>query len=491
MKKIIILLITLGITGIGRAQSFEEAVRFSRHTNSGTARSAAMGGAFAALGGDISAISSNPAGIGVFRKSEVGFTPYMNFGKTKASEKQTAYDNSFQLGDLGAVFSFYSPSFDWKGINFGINYTNLNNFNRKTNQSIGYSENSWLDVLAAASGTTNSDDLDPYSTGLAYDTWLINGNPDKTKGGYLAVLKNNEPVAQTKRIKEDGYQGEYAFSFGTNYKDKLYLGLTIGLQSIYYKMTSTYQEAPDLNTPSGLDYYNYDEYRQQNGVGTNLKFGVIYRPLPEIRIGAAIHTPTWYNMNYKTSSAMSSSFWTETDDVSGRNGYDFYARSQEFSVDYNMRTPWRAIVGAAAVIKQKAIISADYEYIKYKDANFSEGSDGYDYQYENDLIKDYLRPTHNFRAGAEYRFNSLFSLRAGYSFWDSPYHNDNDKSDNRTQSISGGVGLNFGTFYCDAAYVYKYSKDQTIFYDDFDIQSAISDNKYIGNEARITFGVRF
>ena len=76
-------------------------------------------------------------------------------------------------------------------------------------------------------------------------------------------------------MKEDGNQGEYAFSFGTNYKDKLYLGLTIGIQSIWYKMHSEYTEAPPENSPSGLDYYTYYEYKKMNGVGTNLKFGVI------------------------------------------------------------------------------------------------------------------------------------------------------------------------------------------------------------------------
>ena len=85
-------------------------------------------------------------------------------------------------------------------------------------------------------------------------------------------------------MKEDGNQGEYAFSFGTNYKDKLYLGLTIGIQSIWYKMHSGYTEAPSENSPSGLDYYTYYEYKKMNGVGTNLKFGVIYRPIPEIRL---------------------------------------------------------------------------------------------------------------------------------------------------------------------------------------------------------------
>ena len=163
MKKVIILSALLGFVLVSQAQTFEDAVQFSRTLNWGTARSAGMAGAFGALGGDLSTLSSNPAGIGVFTKA------------TDYSPK----DNSFQLGDLGAVFAFYSPNFDWKGINFGINYTNLNNFNRKTDQVIWNSSTSLLDVLAASSGDYPSDELNSsFSNYLAYQCYLINRNED-------------------------------------------------------------------------------------------------------------------------------------------------------------------------------------------------------------------------------------------------------------------------------------------------------------------------
>ena len=438
MKKVIILSVLLGFTFASQAQTFEDAVQFSRIQNWGTARSAGMAGAFGALGGDLSTLSSNPAGIGVFRKSEISITPSLNFANTKATD-YSPKDNSFQLGDLGAVFAFYSPNFDWKGINFGINYTNLNNFNRKTDQVIWNSSTSLLDVLAASSGNYPSDELNSFRNYLAYQCYLINRNKDEEDpnfGYYHSIFHNGEIVAQTKRMKEDGNQGEYAFSFGTNYKDKLYLGLTIGIQSIWYKMHSGYTEAPSENSPSGLDYYTYYEYKKMNGVGTNLKFGVIYRPIPEIRLGAAIHTPTWYNMNYSMATSIYSSFYTSQDPSNGREGYEFDFYSPDYSIDFNMRT-------------------------------------------------------HNFRVGAEYRFNSLFSLRAGYAFWDSPYHNETHKNYNRIQAFTAGAGLNFGMFYCDAAFIHKFSENETVFYSYYDIQAEPVKNKYLSNEARITLGIRF
>ena len=112
-------------------------------------------------------------------------------------------------------------------------------------------------------------------------------------------------------------------------------------------------------------------------------------------------------------------------------------------------------------------------------------------QTTNQDIEDYLRATHNFRVGAEYRFNSLFSLRAGYAFWDSPYHNETHKNYNRIQAFTAGAGLNFGMFYCDAAFIHKFSENETVFYSYYDIQSEPLKNKYLSNEARITLGIRF
>ena len=119
MKRIAITAIACCFAIATQAQNVEDVVRFSRQSNPGTARSAAMGGAFTALGGDISAITNNPAGIGVFRKSEVSFTPLLNFAKTEASgEKMNK--TAFQLGGLGGVLSLYSSAFNWKGLNIGF-----------------------------------------------------------------------------------------------------------------------------------------------------------------------------------------------------------------------------------------------------------------------------------------------------------------------------------------------------------------------------------
>ena len=67
-----------------------------------------------------------------------------------------------------------------------------------------------------------------------------------------------------------------------------------------------------------------------------------------------------------------------------------------------MRTPWRAMLSVATILNQKAIVSVDYEYVNYQNANISEIEDDYDGSMEqatNQDIEDYLRPTQNYRVG--------------------------------------------------------------------------------------------
>lgn len=504
MKKLYILSAFLLIAGISQAQysQLPEILKFSRTNNYGTARSAAMSGAFGALGGDLSTMSSNPAGVGVFRKSEVSITPVLNVAKTKSGNR-SEQTTSFQLGNFGGVFSFYSPNFDWKGFNFGISYTNLNNFNRDFNQYVSHSNSSFLELVLMDAYNYTPEELNDYESyagntiaGLAYQTYLIDtisSNPLE----YAAFYGYNSNIRQRKQIKEDGYQGEYAFSFGTNYKDKLYLGATIGIQDFRYKMHSIYTEAANEENP--LTSYDYDEYLKVEGTGVNFKLGVIYRPIPELRIGAAVHTPTFYNVTETFQNGMASYFNASPDP----EGFlDFSSFTSETSYSYNLKTPWKALFSLATVLKQKAILSVDYEFAKYSSIRLSDGEDGNDfYDTEdsygiNDDIKHALKAAHTVRIGAEYRFNSTFSLRAGYNIQTSA-SSKMKELDYNIQGISAGFGANFGVFYCDAAYVHTSAKNTTRFYNYLDVDPALNisatpvTNKMRGNEARITLGVRF
>jgi len=474
------------------SQTEADVVRYSVTTNTGSARASAMGGAFGALGGDLSMVGVNPAGIGVFRKSEISITPYLNIANTE-SNTSSIRKSSFQLGTLGGVMALYNKNFDWRGCNFGINYTNLNNFNRKTSQFVYDSPTNYPTLWAntATLAVLQGTDI-PAVSEMAYNVRLIEWIEDE--GKYDANLIAGELVNQHKYIVEDGYQGEYDFSFGTNFKDRLYLGITVGIQSIRYKYRSYYTGTAPLNSYYEVDSYDYNQYLKTNGIGTNFKVGMIYRPIPELRIGAAIHTPTYFSITDDYEETMQARFFTA--DADGNSIYDSYLIPARY--DYDMQTPWKAILSLATVLNQKAIISIDYEFNNYRSAEFNNGENGYDYNAPGDVnenIRTYLKNTNNIRIGAEYRMNSTFSIRGGYAYWDSPYRHTHS---GKIQAFSGGFGINLGTFYCDAAYIYKHSKDTSYFYiyEDpydsiYDFASEPINNKYHTHEAKITCGIRF
>ena len=470
-----------------------------------------MGGAFGALGGDLSTLNTNPAGIGVFRKSEVNFTSLLDFSHIKSSGTSGSA-SQYYIGNVGLVYSLYTPGSEWKGVNFGFNYTNFSPYKHNLNQFIGNesSDYSLTSIWAYQAGNLKSERLDPFSTGPVYDAKLIYQSVDDYYNPIFWEGPAAELINQQKRIREEGYLGEYAMTIGTNYKDQLYLGVTVGLQSTYHKLYSSYSEIGEANAPSGFDMFNYYEYQRIEGDGINLKFGAIYRPIPQLRLGVSIHTPTWYNMSFEYRSGIDAWF-NRTDATLGRDRTQYSSESPLSEYDFKMRTPWRAIFSVAGVLGRKAIISMDYEFVDYPSARFTDNSFNDDYQYENDEIKATYTNGHNVRFGAEYRVSSAFSLRGGYSLQLSPYKEkgfsftyDIPKGD-KLQTLSGGFGLNFGSFYVDAAYTYRFSKDKTVFYSNYGyygyylgediteevIQAQDIANKYNEHQARLTFGLRF
>ena len=215
MKKIYLLFAVMISANMVFAQRFDDILKYSRISPDGSARTSAMGNAFGALGGDLSTLHTNPGGLGVFRKSEFSFTPLVNLNKIKSGALSTNLDK-FLIGNIGIVFSIPNPRSDWKSYNIGFNYTNLNNYNKKTLQEVLRSGLSQTDIWAWNSGNQNPENLDALTTGLAYDTKIIlrmddehNFGDPANNGYYSSILRwavDDELFNQYMLIEEDGYQ---------------------------------------------------------------------------------------------------------------------------------------------------------------------------------------------------------------------------------------------------------------------------------------------
>lgn len=479
MKKLYIILTAAGCVSLGSyAQSAIDAYRFSQPDLRGTARFMGMGGAFGALGGDLSTLSQNPAGIGVYRSNELGFTLDLDMQNAKAtapgSETSTS-QTKFYLDNIGGVATLRLGSSSVPNLNFGFTYNKGVSFNRRYKgyiPNISTSMSNYIAGVANGEGisvadVSSSDIYDPYNptdggiqapwlTILGYDSYLINpnGNPDNPT--WTGQFGHGTTGSANFDVQESGSVDEYNIAIGGNIANTVYWGMNFDIVNFNYNLTAIYGEtlsnAYVFYNPSGSIEQTDSKWAMRNlynasGQGFNYQLGVIIKPVQEFRFGIAFHTPTYYNLT-ETYSAET------TLNAFGDNVKAYTNNEVPGSQSYNFNSPWKVIASVAGVIGSKFIISADYEWNGYKTMKYSEpsnyyysGSDYWDwgygwdfnakgikaaapltpksinndpYYYENQDIKDIYRSTSSLRIGAEYRVTPNFSVRAGYSFVSSP-----------------------------------------------------------------------
>ena len=482
------------------AQGAMDAYQFNQPDMKGTARFMSMGGAFGALGGDMTTISQNPGGIGVYRNSEIGFT--VNFdiqNSTTESQILKTNDNQFKflLNNVGYIGSIRLNNSVMPFFNWGFTYNKAASFNRRYSGGMNM-KNSMSNYMAGIANSNNltvgdvstTDHYDPYNPNdggfispwiaiLGYDSYLINPQGRNGKTNWSGLWGDKTTGVGNFGVVESGGIDEYNISFGGNILDFLYWGMDFGITSLRFDQQVLWNEKLEdaqIANNDGTTVTTDANWAMTNnyfvrGNGFNYKLGFIVKPIQELRLGFAFHTPTWYAMEeeYK---AFTIYDYPDTDIRPGgaetNNGYYGYN-------DYKFSTPWRLIASAAGVIGSKFIISADYEWTSYQGMNFSAykewGVFNNAFYYENKDIDDYYQSTNTFRIGAEYRVLPQVSLRAGYANISSPIKQevrDNEYTiytagtnpsysmDNSINYVTCGLGFKYKKFYCDLAYVYKH-----------------------------------
>ena len=477
----VILCSSLAITSY--AQSSSDALNFSQAFNGGTARFVGMGGAFGALGGDFSSIGTNPAGLGVYRSSEFTFTP--SFKKRNISSSYNGINgndsrNRLGIDNLGFVFSYKPNKDSEKGLvnlNLAIGYNRTNDFFANSIAKGNNSVNSIMDYFAIKANGFNSADMSfpdpiaepnnnynpyfdsnaPWEAIMAWNTYLI--NPAAGINNYEAALNAGDGVVQKNTTSNKGATGDYIISLGANFSQKLYLGVTFGLTNINYNSSIVFSEDAFLSNDTiyNGDQFYYSDYYQNyetNGNGYNLKIGAIYKPIDGLRLGLALHTPTYYNLEDTYSYSMYSSFKYGTSSSETPNS----------KYEYNLETPFKVIGSVAYIFKNFGLLSLDIEHVDFSTMRFRDGGDGYDYSTENENINNTYKSVNNIKLGTEIKMNNLF-FRGGYAFYPSPYKKEYLNKNSNRSIISGGVGYREGNFFIDAAYQYSIQKEKYVFYD--------------------------
>jgi len=495
MKKISLSILTFLSLFIGvRAQNVDDALRYSQIFYGGTARSYSMGGAFTALGGDASTLNQNPAGIGVFRSTEMTITPQLFYTKTTSRfENGNSLNdfNNFNMSQFGLVANVVSKPEGLISFNIGYAYNKTNNLSQDILiQGISNSSSMadfWADLGNRDGGTLYSDLEGPE--GIAFDAWVMDTITGSGGRGYGTVYSNygdNPPsrYGQTIRriIYNDGYLAENSISFGGNYSNKLYFGATFGITTLRYISHYEHLESTDVPLASQFRNFTYVDHYEDNGTGYNFKLGAIIRPVEAVRIGLAFHSPIWYKIDEYYYNDITSNF---------TDGGHYEANNDPMRFNYALASPYRLLGGVGIQIKKVAILSADYEYVDYSSARFSQTGDGYDYSSKNDEIRNTLKGAHNFRFGGEYRIDKIY-LRGGYGLYGKPFNEDEDNADLKYNTISGGIGFRDRNFLIDFGYQNLQSSQNYVLYPvDLGVEPAMASLKTNQNVFTLTFGYKF
>ncbi len=497
------------------AQGASDALQYSRLQFGGPARTLGIGGANVALGADFGNLSSNPAGLGLFQKSEIHLTPGIGLGQGDArledntAASQNEAKNSFHIASGGLVLTTRRPDSDqstnWRGGAFALGFTRLADFNSASRYQGTLNNNqSYLSSFQpAARSVTDFTDLDrqvdenDYTSGLglAYGAYLANIVVNRSNVDSAVVLRRQgSTINQGEVITNSGSVSQFDLGYGASYRDRLYIGGGIGIVSSNYKQIRTLTEADnDPNT-----YFNSLVSRTEletKGTGFNARLGVIYRVVDNLRLGASVQTPTFIRLTDTFSERLTSDFSVQGTDPIPDDlpiGQTTVSRPAN-DYAYTLTTPFRANGGVAYTIGKYGFVTGDVEYVGYGQArlrNDSDNANGDDYSFsaENNDIQARYKSTINLRFGAEGRFD-VFRVRLGYARYGDPYK-ANTNIDRVQNFYTAGAGLRQGNFFIDAAAVYTTVNQLYTPYDSNGLEPLVkvNNNRYTTS---ITAGITF
>ncbi len=460
------------------AQNEQDVLRYSFIQTGGTTRSMSMGGALGAVGGDLAAGSLNPAGLGIMRSGEFSFTADYNSYSSKAFYLGTNMsDNGFKMGfshiGVAIPIKFKNEDSPLKGMTFAIGYNKLKDFGQNITMKGVNNTNSMVDGFVNSANSTKGQ-WDPFTDGLAWETYLI--DYDSLSHSYFSDFTNSHYGETQKRtVTGRGALGEYDFSMGMNFSDKLFFGATLGVQKADYSEVWEHSEEDPNNVINFFNAFSFRNSLTTTGSGVNLKVGFLAKPLDFLRIGASIQTPTVLKLKDDFTSSMS----TDLNDGQAVHTYDASG-----NYDYSITTPFKATGSLALIFKQFGLISVDYEYLDYSTGRLR--SSIYDFFSENEAVSTRFKPTSNLRIGGELVLMGSYYVRAGYALYGSPYVAGEPNAGRNLNIYSAGVGYRDNQYYFDLGFS-RAGQDQSYFL--YGTNSADVNNALTRFSA--TFGFKF
>lgn len=505
MKRFINTTAMLALCAAMQAQSAYDAQNIANTDLNGTARYIGMGGALGALGADLSTMSNNPAGTGLYRRSDASFT----FGGVFTSNAGAmGHDRSrASIDQAGVLFVLGGDEGNLRNINFGINYQKRRNFLSNYSGSIdlmggsqtfqlaqmgtdAYHDNNAFGHLANLASPNYFDDgeypgilgsnydlfkplYDEYSA--IYDEEMAKANPDQNR---IDEAWNRVPIFQYYGFPANsssyqratyGSNSQIDFNLSANISDRFFAGLSVGVYTMNYDREAMYSEK------NGYSEYTLRNKYHFSADGIDVKFGVIFRPVEDspFRIGLTAHTPVWYRIRDYNSVNLEAQYGDGNKITPNTIVSDEY--------EYNMRTPWKFGISLGHTVGNFLAMGLEYEYSDMASCKYYYSKGGYASSFDpmNGNIKANLKGQHTVKVGVEVKPDAAFSVRAGYNFISSPFKNDaynhldydgsfteTDYTNWKdTHRLTLGVGYRYKGGYIDLAYQYQIQNGDFYAYD--------------------------
>ncbi len=482
MKKRIIwlsLALAMGQASHVFAQDATDALRYSQLQFGGPARTQGLAGANVALGADFGNLTSNPAGLGFYQKSEFHASLGLGFGQADGSlnsGKLNEQSNNVNVPSIGLVLASRRADNDkgsnWRGGAFALGFTRLTDFNNGTNYqgTVGDGQSFFQrlrEPRASLASIRQQDDNhfkngDAYLDldGLAYGGYLTNIAQTRRGGtdSALVTIARTGPIGQGERVVSTGSMSQFDLGYGGSFRDRLYLGVGLGIVSSNYREARDFSESEGNPETPFASLHLHDELHT-TGTGINGRLGLIFRATDAVRLGASIQTPTFMRMTDTYSTTLTTNYTPKNQPPNQAVIGTVTNTTNPGAYDYTLTTPFRANGGVAVVVGKYGFVSGDVEYVGYGQArlnNDPNGANGDNSSFadQNQDIQNLYRNTLNYRVGTEGRY-SVFRARLGYAYYGDPYKNPSNGRSSARSYYTAGLGLRQGNFFLDVAEVYN------------------------------------
>jgi opacity protein-like surface antigen len=521
----ITIFLLLAATGAG-AQTIYDGTDLTRSDLTGTARFVGMGGAMSALGGDLSTMGTNPAGIGIYRSNDAAITFGYSMNNTDSKYDGNSFSagkNHFGFDQAGFVFSTKVGNLtSLRYLNFGFNYHKRNSL---------YKNMTMQGMMGTFDGVNISQVHYMAQQASDFSSWVTHPITssdifEDAEAGWLGALGVQSGYVHNRNFgsyvpsevdgffisRERGGVDQYDFNMSMNFNDRVYLGLTLNAYDVNYDKYALWDER--YATGEG---YAMNTYSKIKGSGFGLQIGAIVRPFETspLRIGLAIHTPAWYRLTYTTGALMGG-----IDLLNNNYELVYYPDIDTYDIlggdanrDYELQTPWLFNLSLGYTIGSKLAVDAEYEYEDYSSMGFKY-PEGDEMEYETGEAKANLKGVHTLRAGLEYKPTTAFALRLGYNYSTTAYQNDamkwlpqnslNTDTDftntKAMQTFTAGLGYRGKRFYADLAYkLNAYKADFYPFFNEIAtaadrvaiVTPAATEVSNLRHQVLLTLGIRF